>query len=206
MLTYLIQAIGLGFAAAAQPGPLQTYLISRTLSSGWRRALPAVLAPLISDGPIITLVLLVLSRIPEWLERFLYLAGGVFVLYLAFGAFSAWRRFNDTDAAPEASAAQSLLGAVMVNLLNPNPYMFCALVAGPILLRAWRESTGNAVVFVAGFYGVFISVMAAMVITFGTAARLGPKVNRALLGVSAAALACFGLYQLWLGAIGGRLG
>jgi hypothetical protein len=34
---------------------------------------------------------------------------------------------------------------------------------------------------------------------FCTARQLGPKVNRALLGISAIALACFGVYQLWRG-------
>jgi len=37
------------------------------------------------------------------------------------------------------------------------------------------------------------------------AARVGPKVNRALLGISAIALVCFGLYQLWLGVLDGGL-
>jgi hypothetical protein len=37
---------------------------------------------------------------------------------------------------------------------------------------------------------------------FGIASRLGPKVNKTLLAVSAIALFCFGLYQLWLGVLG----
>jgi threonine/homoserine/homoserine lactone efflux protein len=36
MLLYLLQGITYGFAAAVQPGPLQTYLISQTLRNGWR--------------------------------------------------------------------------------------------------------------------------------------------------------------------------
>ncbi|MBK7455571.1 MAG: hypothetical protein IPJ46_18150 [Anaerolineales bacterium] len=41
--------IGYGLAAASQPGPFQTYLISQTLTRGWKRTLPAALAPLVSD-------------------------------------------------------------------------------------------------------------------------------------------------------------
>jgi hypothetical protein len=41
--------------------------------------------------------------------------------------------------------------------------------------------------------------LAAIILLFGTARHLGPKVNRALLGLSAIGLVCFGLYQLWLG-------
>ncbi|MDP2884326.1 MAG: hypothetical protein Q8P51_04810 [Ignavibacteria bacterium] len=66
MLIYLIQGATLGLAAAVQPGPYQTYFMSQALNYGWRRALPAALAPLISDGPIILLTLLVLSQMPLW--------------------------------------------------------------------------------------------------------------------------------------------
>jgi hypothetical protein len=83
MLTYLILGMTFAFAAAVQPGPLQTYLISQTLSHGWRRTLPAAFSPLISDGPVILVTLLVLSRMPVWMAQSLRLAGGVFVLYLA---------------------------------------------------------------------------------------------------------------------------
>ena len=52
MWVFLIQGIGYGFAAAAQPGPLQTYIISQALTKGWWRALSAAFAPLVSDGPM----------------------------------------------------------------------------------------------------------------------------------------------------------
>ena len=135
MLTYLILGMTYAFAAAAQPGPLQTYLISQTLSHGWRRTLPAAFSPLISDGPVIALVLLVLSRVPAWMVQGLRLAGGVFVLYLAWGAVKSWRRCDAQDMPP---APSSLLRAALVNVLNPNPYISWSLVLGPLLLKAWR--------------------------------------------------------------------
>ncbi len=64
MWIYLLQGIGYGLIAASQPGPFQTYLISQTLTRGRKRTLPAALAPLISDGPIILISLLVLSQVP----------------------------------------------------------------------------------------------------------------------------------------------
>src|SRR5215208_8263148 len=94
MWLYIAQGIVYGFAAAAQPGPLQTFLISQALMKGWRKSLPAALAPLISDGPIIALCLLVLSQVPAWLQQFLYLAGGLFILYLAYGAYRSWKSFD----------------------------------------------------------------------------------------------------------------
>jgi hypothetical protein len=38
-----------------------------------------------------------------------------------------------------------------------------------------------------------------IIILFGLARNLGPKVTRITLGISGIALACFGIYQLWQG-------
>jgi threonine/homoserine/homoserine lactone efflux protein len=205
MWIYFLQGIGYGFIAASQPGPFQTYLISQTLTLGWKRTLPAALAPLISDGPIILICILVLSQVPTWLQRFLYIAGGLFILYLAYGTYKAWKNFDAQAAvhggedAAISIAQQSVLKAALMNVLNPNPYIFWTLVTGPILVSGWRETPANGFGFLAGFYGTLIGSLAAIILVFGTAARMGPKFNRVLLGISATALFCFGLYQLWLG-------
>ena len=202
MWLYILQGIGYGFAAGVQPGPLQTYIISQTLTKGWRRALPAAFAPLISDGPIITICLLVLSQVPLWLQRFLYIAGGLFVLYLAYGAYQTWKNFDPGIPALESGTQKSILKAALVNILNPSPYIFWTLVTGPILLAAWRETPANGLGFMLGFYITMILSLVTIILLFGTARQLGPKINRALLGISAIALFCFGLYQLWLGISG----
>lgn len=199
MWLYILQGIGYGFAAAAQPGPFQTYLISQTLTRGWKRTLPAALAPLISDGPIILLSLLVLSQVPVWLQKFLYIAGGLFILYLAYGAYNSWKKFDSRTPQAESTGQQSVFKAAIVNVLNPGPYIYWTLVTGPILLKGWRETPVSGIGFLAGFYATLIISLAVIIMVFGIAARLGPKVNRALLGISAIVLFCFGLYQLWLG-------
>jgi len=202
MWLYIIQGIGYGFAAAVQPGPFQTYLISQTLSKGWKRTFPTVLAPLISDGPIIALCLLVLSQVPAWLQRFLYIVGGSFILYLGYGAYRAYKNFDSNISSRESGAPQGVIKAALVNLLNPNPYLYWTLVTGPILLTGLRETFAHGVGFIAGFFASLILTLSAIVLVFGTARQLGPKVNRALLGVSAIALSCFGVYQLWRGIVG----
>ena len=201
MWLYIIQGIGYGFAAAAQPGPFQTYIISQSLTKGWRKTLIAALAPFASDPPIITLCLLVLSQVPAWFQRFLYVAGGLFILYLAHGTYKAWKNFDASIPASQSETGQSLWKAAMMNALSPGPYIFWSLVTGPILMRGWRESPINGIGFLAGFYVTMISSLAFIIIIFGIARELGPIVNRALLGISAIALFCFGLYQLWLGII-----
>jgi len=199
MWLYILQGIGFGFAAAAQPGPFQTYLISQALTKGWKRTLPAALAPLISDGPIIALSLLVLSQVPLWLQRFLYVGGGLFILYLAYSAYKTWKNFDPDIPYIEKESQQSVFKAAFINLLNPNPYIVWSLVTGPILLTGWRQTPVYGLGFLAGFYLAMILSFSVIVIVFSSARQLGRKVNHALLGISAIALFCFGLLQLWLG-------
>ena len=199
MWLYILQGIGFGFAAAAQPGPFQTYLVSQTLLKGWKRILPAVFAPLLSDGPIIALSLVIVSQVPPWLQRFLYIAGGLFVLYLAYGAYNSWKNFDPTITYVETNTEQSILKAALINTLNPNPYIFWSLVTGPILLAGWRETPLHGLVFIIALYGTMILSLSVIILVFSFARRLGTNVNLALLGISAIALLCFGLLQLWLG-------
>jgi len=195
MWMYVLQGVGFGFAAASQPGPFQTYLISQSISQGWRRTLPSALAPLLSDGPIIVFCLLVLSQVPVWMEQVLYGVSGVFILYLAWGAFRAWR------APPVPSGSELEVGlpigkAVVMNMLSPGPYIFWTLVTGPILVAGWRESPAYGLSFLGGFYFTLVGGLATMVLVFGLAARFGQGINRAMLGLSVLALLVFGLYQL----------
>jgi threonine/homoserine/homoserine lactone efflux protein len=201
MLIYLIQGVTFGFAAVVQPGPFQTYLMSQALNHGWRRTLPAALAPLISDGPIIILALLVLSQMPLWLEQVLQIAGGLFLFYLAYGTFRTWREFKAADMDPTHSNAMGVLKAAMVNMLNPNPYLSWMLVLGPLLVKGWRESSGHGIALMLGFYGTMIFGSAGIILLSSSARNFGPRLNRGLLGVSALGLALFGLFQLWQGTI-----
>ena len=199
MWLYLIQGIGYGFAAAAQPGPLQTYLISQSLTKGWRRALPAAFAPLISDGPIIVLCLLVLRQVPDSFKHVLYIVGGLFVLYLSYGAYKAWKNFDSNLPSTESGTQQSVLKAALVNILAPGAYIFWSLVTGPILITGWRVTPIFGIVFMLGFYITFVLCLMLVIFIFGTMQAFGQKFRRALVGISVAALFCFGLYQLWLG-------
>jgi threonine/homoserine/homoserine lactone efflux protein len=199
MLRYLAFGITYAFAAAVQPGPFQSYLVSQTLSKGWRHTLPAAFAPLLSDGPIIVLVLLVLANMPGGLVQILQIAGGVFLLYLAVGAFRAWQGYDVTKVVPAQASQQTVLKAALVNILNPAPYLGWSLVMGPLLLAGWRETPANGIALLLGFYGTMVISQAGIIMLFAAARNLGPQVSRVLLGVSALALACFGLYELWLG-------
>lgn len=199
---YLIFAISYAFAVTIQPGPLLTYIVSRTLAQGWKRTLPVAFAPLLSDGPIIAGALLLLSRMPEGWDHYLQIAGGLFLLFLAYRAFGAFRSAPPAGAEPSPSGMRDLFSAAAVNLLNPGPYLGWSLVMGPLLLKAWRESPAWGIALLASFYGTLSLTLAAIILLFSFARRLGPRVNRVLIGTSVVALTGFALCELWLGTLG----
>lgn len=201
MTPYLALSATFGFAAAVMPGPFLAFILSHSLTHGWRRSAPAAFAPLLTDGPIAVLVLVLLSQIPPTLVQGLRLVGGVFLLYLAFEAFKAYRRFEPGATPPPASAGGSLWRAAAVNVLGPGPYLGWSLVMGPLFLEGWAKGPASGLAVLAGFYGAMVLALLAMIFLFSAARRLGERVNRALVGLSSLGLLGFGLYQLWLGAL-----
>jgi threonine/homoserine/homoserine lactone efflux protein len=199
MLPYLLQGITLGFAAGAQPGPFQTYLITQTLANGWRKTLIAAFAPLVSDGFIIILSIFVLKQIPASMQRLLYIAGGIFIFFLAWSSYQQWHNFDENVDAE--SKEQSIWKAATMNFLSPGPYVFWSLVSGPILLRGLEESLLTGITFLLAFYGAMISLNIALIVILGQASQKHARFRRTLLIIATIALFIFGVYQLWLGVV-----
>jgi len=199
MWSYLLLGAGFAFAAAVQPGPFQTFLMSETLTRGWRRTLPAACAPLLSDAPIVAIALRVLTRIPGDMIRCLHLAGAVFLFYLTWGTWRSWRRFDASDALDTTAGHRTVFKAAFVNFLNPNPWLGWSLVMGPMFLTGYREAPARGIALIVGFYATMVASLIGLITLFAFARQLGPRVRRIMLGLSVFALAGFGIYQLWLG-------
>ena len=196
MLRYLLLGGGLAFAAAVQPGPLQAYLLSQVAARGWRRTLPASFSPMLSDGPIAAVALLVLGRLSGLMQQGLRAAGGLLLLYLAWAAYRQWKTPPRTASEDRAAVPRTLLEATIVNLLNPNPYLGWTLILGPTAVVAWRQGPGLAATFLVAFYATMVVTLAALIFVFGSARFFGPRVQRALLLISVVALAGIAVYQL----------
>lgn len=198
MLPYILQGLTFGLTAAASPGPMQAFLLSQTLKNGWLRTLPAALAPLLSDGPIIVLTLFILSQIPDSALRLIRIAGGLFLIYLAWGAFKNYRQAKETDLEIEPdSRTQSLLKAALTNFLSPVPYIFWSTILGPLLLEAWELSPATGIAFLLSFYGLLIGGFALTILVFDLLGRFPPTITRALSFISAVLLLYLGFTQLW---------
>ncbi len=70
---------------------------------------------------------------------------------------------------------------------------------GPQLIKGWAENPANGIILLAGFYGSMVIYSSLMVVLFAATGRIGPRVNRIMLGISVIVLIIFGFYQLGSG-------
>jgi len=198
-MPYLLTAAAIGFSAGVTPGPLQAVFLSYAIKGGWKKALPAAFAPLVTDMPVILLVLVILNNLPESFLRILQIGGALFIFYLAWESLQAYRQFREIEAAQDTSTWGTLLKAATMNILGPGPWLFWSLLNGPNLLLVWAMSPWWGVAYLVSFYGVFILSNIALILVFSSMRKMGEGVRRSLLLVSAIILAGFGIYQLLQG-------
>ncbi|HSD64052.1 MAG TPA: LysE family transporter [Ignavibacteriaceae bacterium] len=201
MITYLILGITYAFAAAIQPGPFQTFIISQTLKNGWKKTLPSAIAPILSDIPVIIIVLLLLTNLPVWFLRILQTGGGLLLLYLAYQSFKSFLNFDKPNDSVTDRTGNTFWKAVLVNILNPNPYIGWSLIMGPLFLKGYHEASGNGIALIVSFYVTIVICQMGIIVLFGLARNLGPKITHITLGIASAGLAAFGIYLLYQGLI-----
>ncbi|MCB9450830.1 MAG: LysE family transporter [Anaerolineaceae bacterium] len=198
LLEFILQGGLLGLSAGLLPGPFQGYLINTTLTQGWRRSILVIFAPLLTDGPIIVLMVVLLKQLPPEVIRAIQLVGGVYLLWIAYGA---WRQFraNVTIGAAESvpTGRSTLLKSMMMNWLSPGPYIFWGTITGPLLVQALSQSVWHGAAFMLAFYGVFLGVLAALVVVFDLMRRLDPRVTRLLMLATIGVLVYFALQLIF---------
>ena len=197
MVNNILIGISYALSAGLQPGPLQAFFLAKVAEQGWRRTLPAAFAPLISDGPIALVSILLLNILPETFRNLLQLAGGFLLLYFAWNAFRNWREGQLVDLGESESTPKTVFQAALINLLNPNPYLGWSLVMGPAVVAAWAKSPGTAVSLLLAFYITMIITSMVMIYLMGRALLLGPGARKVMNLISALLLVGLGLYFLY---------
>ena len=197
-LLFLASGCVFGLAAGFTPGPTTTLLIAQTLRFGMWDGIKVALAPLLGDAPIIAASLILLSELAriEPVLGGITLLGAAFLMYLAVESFKA----SAVETGGQTATPHSLRKGLMVNLLNPHPYLFWFVVGAPTLLKAANQGVLSAVLFVGGLYGclvgtkILVAVLVARSRSF-LGSRAYVNVNR-VLGV---ALGAFALLFVWDG-------
>lgn len=196
MIAFFIQGTAIGLTAAASPGPFQAYTINQTLTEGWRHAAPLAFVPLVSDFPIIVIMLFLLDKLPRNMLSLISIAGGIFIIYLAWGYWQKWKTDLNHTAELRNDPNGGFRKGVLMNLLSPGPYTFWALVNGPILLTAFRISIPHGIAFITGFYLVLAGGFLLLVFLFDQVRRFGVRVVRSLLLGSIIILLVFGVFLI----------
>jgi threonine/homoserine/homoserine lactone efflux protein len=211
IMPYLSQGLGYGFLAGVTIGPFLGYIINIVLTRGWRRTLPLVTIPPLIDTPIIILMVFLLGALPEFVLDIMSVVGGSFVLWLGW---STWKDNQDARDARQEMKRKSIhdtgrftmpesLGASMgliylrgmlVNALNPAPYLFWSTVSGPILLDGIRDGGAPyAAIFLISYYSMFLSLIAVLMIVVERIGNLDERMNRYLLPVTIVLMIVLGL-------------
>jgi threonine/homoserine/homoserine lactone efflux protein len=200
MLTFLLLGAGIGLAAGLSPGPVLTTVVLETFRGGWARGAAVAAGPLLADGPIVAVAVLLLAQLPPAAAPVLSLAGGAFFLYLAATALLESRGSQPVDA-QRPTVRRGFLTGLLARGLSPHPYLFWLLVGGPLLLQARQDGWSAAGAFLAGYYLAIVGSNVALALALDRwVGRVSERVQAGLLVAAGALLAVYGLVLVGRGA------
>jgi threonine/homoserine/homoserine lactone efflux protein len=186
VLELITQGIGYGLNAGVSPGPFQTLTVNSALTLGWRKAIVLCAVPILTDAPIIVVVVFVLGSLPTDAIRVLQIAGGLVLLWVAWDLWQSWRKGTTIKGQIDPAIAQTTRRQVLwrgmtMNLVSPGPYLFWGTITGPLLVTALRTSALHGAAFLVAFYGTFIMLIALTVLLFDRLCRLDARLTRGVL-------------------------
>lgn len=195
--------VALGLFAGMVPGPFLTLVVTTALRSGLEAGLKVALIPLGTELPVALVTVFVLTRLPYPALRWIGLAGGLLVLYMAWSVERDARHVTLEEGGTATPVRGHYLRVALVGVLAPAPWIFWFLIAGPLFLSRWNVSPLHAVGFLAAFFAAFVGTMA--LIAWGVATgreKLSDRWHRRALrgaGVVLAVAGCVLLWQSWVG-------
>lgn len=199
MLYYFATGALLGLGAGLSPGPLLALVISESLRRGSAAGIRVALAPLLSDLPIIALVLLGLGRIADHglLPGLLALLGGGLVIWMGIGELRS--AGAGAVAAEDRPEAHPLRRGILVNVLSPYPYLFWLGVGGPMIFKAWGQSPVAALAFLGSFYLLLVGSKVLLASAVGRLTFVSSRGYQITLRTLALLLCLFGLSLVYEG-------
>lgn len=164
MSVFLAAAV-FGLSAGFAPGPLMALVIAQTLRYGVKEGVLAAAAPILTDLPIITVSFIVLERLAQVgpAVGLISTLGGGYLFYLAYDTF----KIEPVTLAEAANRPQSLKKGLIVNALNPHPYIFWITVGIPFILRALPGDPWAPLWFFPTFFGLLIGSKMALALIIG---------------------------------------
>lgn len=146
----LLAGLGLGIALGSAPGPVQAVLLAESVRGGVARGFRAMAGANLTFGTLLVALALGLSVVaPTGLAlRLIDLAGGTFLLWLAWDAFRV-QPTETTLAAHRRQLPPAARGAIAV-ILNPGAWLFLGTAATSLFATA-GSAGGSAGTLAAAF-------------------------------------------------------
>jgi threonine/homoserine/homoserine lactone efflux protein len=165
MINFLTIGTLLGFSAGFAPGPLLTLVISETLQHDIKSGVKVALAPIITDLPIIVLTLFILTKLSNFhnILGIISLTGGFVILLMGYESI----RTKGVELNLKEAKPKSLTKGILVNALNPHPYLFWVSVGAPTMTKAMHQSIIAASAFICSFYVLLVGSKVVLAILVG---------------------------------------
>ena len=167
---YLQAGILLGMHAGFAPGPVSTLIVTESLLHGRRAGMKIAFVPLLTDLPVIALIvplLYYLSFNAGPLIGAFSMVGAVVLCLLGYESLTVTQDRYKRGDAPRISLAK----AIFANLFNPNMYIYWIGICGPLCATALHYSVGTMLLFLVGFYFSITSVKIGMALAVGSVRR-----------------------------------
>lgn len=142
-----------------------------------------------------------LSMFPVWLISLLRIAGGLYILFLAWDAFKSSIGTVGILSArtDEESSPSAIVKGLLLNFLNPNVYIFWATIGVPTILDGWQKSPLHGISFGLGFYLTMVPVTMGWIYLLGTIGNLNPKIRARIGKFIILMLIFFGMMMIYSG-------
>jgi threonine/homoserine/homoserine lactone efflux protein len=165
MMTFLTTGTILGLSAGIAPGPLLALVISETLQHDMKAGVKVALVPIISDLPIVTLTLYILAKLSNFniILGTISFLGGFVLLYMGYESLvTKGVNLSFQDLKPH-----SFKKGIIVNVLNPHPYLFWITIGAPTAIKAWDQSVFAAMGFIGSFYLLLVGSKILLAVVVG---------------------------------------
>lgn len=166
-LPIICVAFSLGFSTGISPGPLTLFVIKELLSGRYKNALFLSMTPVITDLPILIFLILTIGRLAES-NNFLAWLGVFGAIYLTRIGWSDLSKSVDLNIDSDGHQRASLKRMLLINFLNPNPYIFWATVGLPFIRDHSKKYLTTGFVF----FIIFVLSMAFAKLTLGFSMRI----------------------------------
>ncbi len=199
-LQVFLSGVALGFSIAAPPGPVTAFAAQQVVSRSWLSGWLVMLGATVSDGVFFMLTYFGVARLVTPGERdFLFILGGLLMLYLAASILRGTRRRRALSSSQRPDRWSSspirrhpfLLGLTM-GLTNPYQLgWWIAIGAGMV-----AEFGGS---IAAGFFIGIVSWTVVLTWTVHASVRRYERLSPLIAYASAAIMGAFGLWFLGVG-------